>query len=167
MKDYLLCGKIVNTHGVSGDVKVLPYTDNTAFFDGIKKVSLESMQVLTPVSFKPHKNAIIMRFKEIDTMDKAEKLKNEEIYVKRAEAPPLPEGRHYIVDLIGLEVVTDSGRGLGKITDVLQTGSNDVYIVNGDREYLIPVIDEVVLNIDTEKRIVLIKPLKGLLDDED
>lgn len=163
----LLCGKIVNTHGLRGEVKVLPYTDSADFFQNIKKVYQKDGTALTIVSYRPQKGALLFRFREIDTPEKAEALRNQELFVARKDAPPLPKGRFYIVDILGLTVVCDDGRVLGKVTEVLATGKNDVYVVKGEKEYLIPVIDEVVLDINPPAGQILIKPLKGLLDDED
>ena len=164
----LLCGKIVNTHGVHGEVKLFIYADGPEFFEEQKRLYTKNGEILNILSMRPHKGSLIVKFLEIDTMEKAESIKNCELYLDREDAPPLPGGRYYIVDIIGLRVVTDDGRVLGKITDVITTGSNDVYTVLGEdkKEYLIPVIDEVVLKFDMEKGEVLIHPLKGLFDDE-
>lgn len=165
----LLCGKIVNTHGVAGDVKMLYYTDGPAFFDNVKTLFLPDNKPLTLISARVHKGSIIMKFKEIDTMEKAEQLKGKEIFVKREEAEPLPEGRYYIADILGINVFKDDGEELGKVTDVFKTGSNDVYTVKNSsgKEYLIPVIESVIMDIDIENKKIIIKPMKGLLDDED
>lgn len=163
----LECGKIVNTHGLRGEVKALYYTDGPAFFDTVKRVHLSSGKSLTLSSWRQNKGAVLLKFKEIGSVEEAEALVGKTMSVSRADLPPLPEGRYYIADILGMEVVTDEGRNLGKVTDVFKTGSNDVYTVQGDREYLIPVIDEVVLSTDLALRTITIKPLKGLLDDED
>jgi len=165
----LLCGKIVNTHGISGEVKALYYADSPSFFDKIKEFTLKDKSKLSVSYIKPHKGSILIKFKGIDSFDDAEKLKNEELFVPREKAEKLPEGRYYIVDILGLSVITDTGRNLGKVIDVFKTGSNDVYTVKDEngKEYLIPVIDEVILDTDIKGGRILIKPLKGLLDDED
>ena len=163
----LVCGKIVNTHGLRGEVKALYYTDGPDFFNQVKNVHLSTGQVLSLKSFRVSKGAVLLKFKDIDTVEAAEAFVGAEISVTRAELPPLPEGRYYIADILGMNVVTDAGRELGKVVDVFKTGSNDVYTVEGDKEYLIPVIDEVILSTDLTARQITIKPLKGLLDDED
>lgn len=164
----LLCAKIVNTHGVMGDVKAVCLADSAAFFKKIKVLYVNG-KPLSVKSMREHKGNLLFRFEEIDTMEKAEALKGCDLYVKREDAPPLPKGRHYIVDLIGLIVKKEDGEEIGKISDVFQTGSNDVYEVLGSvgKKYYIPVIDDVVKNIDVEGGEVIITPLKGLLDDED
>ncbi|MBQ7718580.1 MAG: 16S rRNA processing protein RimM [Clostridia bacterium] len=164
----LLCAEIVNTHGIRGEVKALPYADNAGFFDGIKRFKTDDGQTLTLQSFRTHKGALIMKFAEIPSITEAEGYKGKKLYIDRKDAPKPPEGRYFIVDIIGCKVVTDTGRELGKVVDVLQAGANDVYTVKSakGKEYLIPVINDVVQKIDVENKQILITPLKGLLDDE-
>jgi 16S rRNA processing protein RimM len=166
----LLCAKIVNTHGVTGEVKAIIYADGPSFFDNIGEFSLQNGRKLHPVSIRPHKkNMLIIRFDEVKTVEDALKIKGDDLYVDRAEADELPEGRYYIVDILGLLAVTDEGVEIGKVTDVIQTGRNDVYVIKNakGREYLVPVIDEVVKDIDIAGSRIVIKPLEGLFDDED
>lgn len=169
MEEVLLleCGKIVNTHGLRGEVKALYYTDSPAFFENVKHLYLADGRAFGLVSFRVNKGAVLLCLAGVDTVEKAETLVGETLFVAREELPPLPPGRYYIADILGMNVVTDEGRELGKVVDVFKTGSNDVYTVRGDKEYLIPVIDEVVLTTNIENRLITIKPLKGLLDDED
>ncbi len=164
----LLCGKIVNTHGLRGEVKALAYVDSPDFFNSVKTLYAEEGRTLKLKSWRVSKGAVLLKFAGVDTVEEAEKLKSMEIFAKKADLPPLPEGRFYIADILGMQVVTDGGRDLGKVVDVFKTGSNDVYTVRGeDGEFLIPVIDEVILSVDLAEKRILIKPLKGLLDDED
>ncbi len=163
----LVCGKIVNTHGLRGEVKALCYADGPEFFDTVKTLHLSSGKALELCAWRVSKGAVLLKLRGIDTVEEAEKLVGSELSVRRADLPPLPEGRYYIADILGMNVITDEGRELGKVVDVFKTGSNDVYTVRGDKEYLIPVIDEVILSTNVEGRLLTIKPLKGLLDDED
>ncbi len=164
----LLCGKIVNTHAIAGEVKVLYYTDSPEFFDNIEYVLLKDGTKLTIKRYRVHKGALIMDFAEIPDMNFAETLKGQELFVPKDKLPSLPEGRFYIADILGMDVLTQEGRNLGKVTDVFKTGSNDVYTVkNGKKEYLIPVIDDVVRDFDTENKRIIITPIEGLIDDED
>jgi 16S rRNA processing protein RimM len=162
----LHCAKIVNTHGVMGEMKAICLADSPAFFKKIKTVYVDN-KPYSLKGVKEHKGNLLIRFEEIDNMTKAEALKGKDVFVKREEAPKLPKGRYYIVDLIGLKVLKDDGSEIGEITDVFATGSNDVYEVTGKKKYYIPVIDDVVKEIDIEGGKVIITPLKGLLDDED
>ncbi|MBE7063185.1 MAG: 16S rRNA processing protein RimM [Ruminococcaceae bacterium] len=163
----LVCGKIVNTHGLRGEVKALYYTDGPDFFENVKKLYLSTGKEYRLVSWRVSKGAVLLRLDTVDSVEKAEALAGKEISVSRSDLPPLPEGRYYIADILGMTVVTDEGRDLGRVVDVFKTGANDVYSVRGDKEYLIPVIDEVVLSTSLEEKRITIKPLKGLLDDED
>ncbi len=163
----LICGKIVNTHGLRGEVKALYYTDAPAFFDTVKTVYFPDGKCMELLGYRVNRGAVLLRLRGVDTVEEAKTLVGKEISVKRADLPPLPEGRFYIADILGMTVITDEGRTLGKVVDVFQTGANDVYTVRGDKEYLIPVIDQVVLSTDLESGQIIIKPLKGLLDDED
>ena len=165
----LHCGKIVNTHGISGEIKMLYYADSPDFFSNVKKLYLKNGEELKVKSVKPHKGTLILRTDGIDSIEKAEKLKNMDVYIKREDAPPLPVGRYYIKDIIGLYVYLDNGSLLGKVSDVFATGSNDVYDVlneNG-KHFYIPVIDEVVKNIDIKGGRIDITPIEGLIDDAD
>lgn len=164
----LVCGKIVNTHGLRGEVKALAYVDSPDFFDAVKTLYTDNGRTLKLKNWRVSKGAVLLKFTGVDTVEAAEELKNQEISVKREDLPPLPEGRFYIADILGMEVITDAGRNLGKVVDVFKTGSNDVYTVRGDEgEFLIPVIDEVILSTSLAEKRIIIKPLKGLLDDED
>lgn len=163
----LECGKIVNTHGLRGEVKVVYYTDAPDFFNTVKTLYGKAGRAFTLQSFRQSKGSVLLKLQGIDTVEAAEALVGETLSVRRRDLPPLPEGRYYIADILGMEVVTDAGRSLGKVVDVFKTGSNDVYTVRGDKEYLIPVIDEVILGTDLSAKRITIKPLKGLLEDED
>lgn len=163
----LTCGKIVNTHGLRGEVKALYYTDGPAFFNHVKTLHLSDGRTFSLKSCRQNRGAVLLKLEGVDTVEAAKKIVGQEILVARETLPPLPEGRYYIADILGMEMVTDTGRVLGTVVDVFKTGSNDVYTVRGEREYLIPVIDEVVLSTDLAERRITIKPLKGLLEDED
>lgn len=169
MENMLHCGKIVNTHGVRGDVKALYFTDSADFFDVIDKVYLKDGTALKVEFSKPHKGALIMHFSTVDTIEDAEKLRGQDLFVPRDKAPKPENGRYYISDILGLTAKTEDGEILGTLSDVFSTGSNDVYVIkqrgNG-RDILVPAIDEVVLKIDLEEKTILVNPLKGLIDDE-
>lgn len=163
-------GKIVNTHGLRGEVKVVPWTDYPEDFENIKNVIVKQRREeikLTIKNIKYQKNNIIVAFKELGTIEEAEKLKNSVMYATREELGELPEGVYYVADLIGMTVIDDGENNVGKISDVIKTGSNDVYIVKreGKRDLLLPVIDDVVLDVDTDDRVVTVHIMEGL-DDE-
>jgi len=161
-------GEIVNTHGVRGDVRVYPLTDFPERFKKNGVFLLEkdnTTRHLTIDSAKPHKNLLLVKFKEIDDMDSAEGIKGGLLKVPREQLTELPPDTYYVFDIIGMEVVTEEGLKLGTVSDVVQTGSNDVYVVKGtEKEYLIPALKEVVKSIDKSGGQILIRPLDGLLD---
>jgi len=169
MKEFLECGKIVTTHGIKGELKVEPWCDTPDYLKHFKTLYLGGEK--TPLSVEQcrvQKNMVLLKVKGIDTMNEANALRGKLLFLRRADAP-IDEGDYFIQDLIGLSVEdADTGESYGALTDVLQTGANDVYELtfqNG-RTYLIPAIGEVVLSVDLEGGVMKIRPLKGLFDDE-
>lgn len=162
--EYLEVGKIVNTHGLRGEVKVIPWTDNAETFECIKKVCLPDKTELSVTGVKYQKNNIILKFAQINHIDEAIPLKGKVISASRDELGE-PDG-YYIADLIGLEVFDEDGVLLGKISDVLQTGANDVYEVarKGAKPLLLPVIDSVIKAVDLDNSRVTVRLIDGLLD---
>lgn len=167
MEQMFTIGKIVNTHGVKGEVRVLPSTDDVKRFGKLKEVKVENRTMTTYEieTVRYHKNFVLLKFKGIDTMNEAELLKNSLLKIDRKDALPLKKDEYYQCDLYGLRVVTDTGRDLGKLTDILMTGSNDVYVVrNEEKEILIPAIKQCILNVDLEAGEMLVHLLEGLED---
>ena len=170
MKKYLETGKIVGTHGVKGMVRVQPWCDSPDFLKQFKHIYTDSDGVnkWTLTSVNPHGNVVLMAIKGIDSIEKAETLRNKIIYIDRKDAK-IPKDRYFIDDLIGCTVYdADSNAVLGKLTDVSQTGANDVWhITKNNNEYLVPSIDEVIVSVNVEDETLIIRPLKGIFDDED
>jgi 16S rRNA processing protein RimM len=169
-KRYLEVGKIVGTHGVKGAARVQVWADDNDFLKQFKYLytNENGENKLTVLRVQPHGNISIVTFKGVDSIEQAESFRNTVLYIDRKDVK-LPDGRYFITDLIGVTVYdADSGTVYGEITDVSQTGANDVWhIKKNDKEYLIPVIDEVLVSVDIEKESAYIKPLKGIFDDED
>lgn len=167
---FLETGKIVGTHGVRGMVRIQAWCDSPEFFCSLKKVYLdkEGKESLNIVKSSPHGNVVIAQIKGIDTIEAAEKYRNKVLYMDRNDAK-LEEGRYFISDLIGCTVFDNAtAKKLGVLSDVSATGANDVWhIKDGEAEYLIPCIDEVVISVDIEKEKIVISPLKGIFPDED
>lgn len=162
-------GKIINTHGLRGEVKVVTWTDYPEVFEEIAYVWVKQRggeERLDIKNIKYQKNNIIVKFSQINSIEEAEAYKNLILLADREQMPPLPEGMNYIVDLIGLEVVDENGERIGEIADVLNTGANDIYDVKreGKRNLLLPVIDDCVLRIDMENRRVTVHIMEGLDD---
>ena len=169
MEQYLEIGKIVGTHGLKGELRVDPWCDSPQFLCQFKTLYLTKGSTKLEVKSRPHKNIAIVKVKGIDTIEDADKLRNKILYMNRDDAK-LAEGEYFIQDLMGMEVKdVDNGKVYGILTDVIKTGANDVYQVtdNNKKDYLIPVIDEVVINISLDENKVYIRPLKGIFDDED
>ena len=166
MNDLLEIGQIVNTYGIKGFVKVVPLVDNKEQFNDFKTVYIDFNKkdeefIIEEVKFSKH--LVLLKFKGIETIEQGEMFRNKYIKIKRSDIKLKP-GAHFIVDLIGLEVYTEEGELLGNIAEVLQPGCNDVYIVknNDGKEILIPVIPDVIKNIDKENHKVIVHLIKGL-----
>lgn len=170
MYDYLQIGKIVNIHGIKGEVKVIPLTDDPRRFDELEWAYIEKdgMQKCRIESVKYTKGSVILKIEGIDTPESAAAYRDNYLLVDRDNAVKLPEDTFFVCDLLGSSVVDETGKLLGELRDILQTGSNDVYVVRGDsgKDILIPALKSVVRSISLEhKRIEVVLP-KGLLDDE-
>lgn len=168
-KDYLKAGKIVGTHGVKGMLRIQPWADSGEFLKGFKKFYLESGNSSFEVErLQPHGNIVIAQFKGVESIESAESLRGKIIYIKRSDAK-LPKDRYFVDELIGCNVFdADSGLSLGKLTDISVTGANDVWhIEKGGKEFLVPAIDDVIVSVDIDNENIVLRPLKGIFDDED
>ncbi|OPX86711.1 MAG: Ribosome maturation factor RimM [Pelotomaculum sp. PtaB.Bin104] len=167
-EEYIHIGKILNTQGNRGAVRILPLTDYPERFQQMERVNVltnGSLRQLNIENSYSHKKFIILQFKEIQDMNAAEELKGGLLVVTRKELMPLEEGTFYIFDLIGIAVYDCSGNYLGKITDVIQTGSNDVYVVEtGAKPILIPALKKVVKDTNLAGRRMVVELPEGLLD---
>ena len=167
MNKYLELGQIVNVKGLKGEVKVNSFTDDNTKFERIKKVMVKRKDELTEYEIEKvgyHKTQVILKFKKVDTIEEAEKLRNTYIVVDREVLGELPEGVYYIADLIGLEVYTEDGEYLGKVDDIFNTGSNDIYVVKDDlgKQKLLPGIDEVIKKVDLDNGRITVNLIEGL-----
>lgn len=168
-KEFLEIGQFVGTHGVKGMLRIQPWSDDCQFFAQFKNFYLENGKTKIEISkITPHGNVVLAAVKGIDTIEQAEKLRGETLFIKRDDAK-LPEGRYFISEIIGTTVLdADTNAVLGTLADVSETGANDVWhIKNGEREYLVPAIDDVIVNVDIDNNAVIIRPLKGIFDNED
>ena len=169
--DLFRVGVITNTHGVRGEVKVYPTTDDKNRYKKLKKVILSTedsesgdLTELEIASVRFFKNLCIVKFKDIDNINDIEKYKGYDIYVTRENAVPLGEDEYFYADIIGAKVYTEENEYFGELTDVMQTGANDVYcVMHEGREVLLPVIPECVKDIDTDNKTVTVHIMKGLV----
>lgn len=167
MEDLLKVGVITTTHGVRGEVKVFPTTDAERFME-LEYVILDTVREkreLTIQNVKFFKNLVILKFEGIDNINDIEKYKGKELWVPREEAQELDEDEYYIGDLIGMDVLLEDGTRFGSLKDVMETGANDVYVVETEegKEVLLPAIHDCIMNVDIEKNAMTIHLMKGLL----
>lgn len=168
--EYLRVGVISNTHGIRGEVKVFPTTDDVKRFQSLKKVTLDTGREYLELEIQGvrfFKQMAILKFKGIDTINEIEKYKGKDLLVQRKDAVPLKENEYFIYDIIGAAVFLEDGTAFGKIKEVLATGANDVYVITREngQEVLVPVIKECVLDINTIKKEVRIRLMKGLIEE--
>ncbi|MEZ3504965.1 MAG: ribosome maturation factor RimM [Lachnospiraceae bacterium] len=169
MEQFLRVGVISSTHGVKGEVKVFPTTDDPARFKALKTVLLDTgkeHKALEITGVKFFKNKVILKFKGFDNISDIEKYKGMDLLISREDAVPLEENENFIADLIDMTVVTDRGETLGTLVDVLETGANDVYVIEteGKKEILLPAIKDCILDVNVEEKHMLVHVLEGLLD---
>jgi 16S rRNA processing protein RimM len=169
MKKYLKAGTITQPFGIKGETKVYPHTDDPAIFKKIKKVFMEKNGSYEEYELESTRMAlplVILKLKGIDTPEDIRAYRQRDIYILREDASPLAEGEYYFADIIGMEVEDDTGVNRGKITDILQTGANDVYEITAEdgTSFLLPAIKDCIIKVDTEENKMLIHILEGLLD---
>lgn len=169
LEDLLQVGVITTTHGVRGEVKVFPTTDDANRFKKLKEVILDTGKEQLPLEImqvKFFKNLVILKFKGIDNINDIEKYKGKSLYVTRENAVKLKKNEYFIADLIGMRAVTEEGEELGTLKDVMQTGANDVYVIQkeGEDELLVPAIRDCVKNVDIESGVMTLHLLEGLRD---
>ena len=168
MQKRLEVGQIVNTFGIKGEVKVTPFTNDIKRFDDLKKVyvtSRKDSKLYKVESVRYHKNMVLLKLEGINNQEDAEILKNAYLEINREDAIPLEEGTYFIADLIGLEVHTDEGKLLGKIEDIFNTGSNDIYVVKDElgKQILLPGIKEVIKDVQLENAKIIVHLIPGLI----
>lgn len=168
MQEYFEVGQIVNTNGLKGLLKINPFTDDITRFERLKTIFIEHKKELLEFeieSVRYQKKQVLLKLKGIDTIEEAEKYREDYLKINRNKEEKLPEDTYYIVDLIGLDIYTENGELLGKLDDVFSTGSNDVYVVkNGEgKQILLPAISDVIKNIDLEQKKIVVNLIEGLL----
>ncbi len=156
MQEKIEIGKIINTFGIKGEIKVYPYNN---LIDEVKELTISNKKYEIE-KIRYQKNIAIIKLKGLDDISEAEKFKGTILEIDKAEAPELPENTFYVKDIIGLDVYTDEGKYLGKIDDVFNTGANDIYSIG---EILLPATEEVIKQIDIENKKMIVHILKGLL----
>ena len=166
--DYLQVGVITSTHGIRGEVKVFPTTDDPKRFETLKNVVLDAGRTklaLEIENVKYFKQFVILKFKGINNINDIEKYTKMPLLVSREDAVELEEDEYFIADMIGMDVITDEGEAFGTLKDVMETGANDVYIIDSEKhgEVLIPAIKECILDVDIESNKMTIHVMDGLI----
>jgi len=169
MEQEFQIGVISTTHGIHGEVKVFPTTDDPGKFRTIRKVTLRngnSEQIMEIESVKYFKNMVILKFDGINDINEVEKYRGATLWISRKDAVKLKENEYYKSDLMEMNVISEDGSFLGKLTDILETGANDVYVVRTEqgKELLFPAIRECIKNVDMEKNEMTVHIMDGLLD---
>lgn len=170
-KEFLEAGKIVGTHGLKGELRVEVWCDTPAFFCKFKRFYLNhGKSEVKVISARPHKNIAILLLDGISSVEQADMMRGKTLYINRADIQ-LDDNVFFIQDIMGLQVkdIDIADKAYGTVTDVFKTGSNDVYQVTDEsgKNYLVPVIDSVVKEVNVDGGYILISPMKGIFDDED
>lgn len=168
MQEYLEVGQIVNTNGLKGLLKVNPFTDDITRFEELKTVLVLHKGELLEFEIeyvKYQKNQVLLKLKGIDSIEEAQGYKENYLKIHRKDAKPLLKDTYFIVDLLGLDVYTDSNEYLGKVDDIFPTGSNDVYVVKNSlgKQILLPAINDVIKDIDIENKKIIVTLIDGLI----
>ncbi|HTG83129.1 MAG TPA: ribosome maturation factor RimM [Geobacteraceae bacterium] len=167
--ELVLLGKVVATHGVRGQLRVFLFSGDLSSIAGLDSVILKApngeMETFEVAATAHHGKKFLLTLKKYDNVNQVLHLVGRELYVEQEQLPDLPEGEYYWRDLVGLRVVTEQGEVLGTLTEIIATGSNDVYVVQGkEREYLIPALEEVVLEVNLDDGVMTVSPPEGLFD---
>lgn len=166
--DYIIVGRIVNTHGIKGELKVYPLTDNIERFDDLKKAYIGDNKIKAEIdTVKYHKGFVIIKFKEFNDINEVLHFKDSFIYIEENDKVKLPEDHYFIFDIVGCTVYNTEGEKIGVLTEVIQSASNDVYVVKNmekNRSYLIPAVKEFVTEVDIKNKRITIDPIERMIE---
>lgn len=165
----VLIGKIQGTHGIKGQLRVIPYAGDASSISKLEHVLVKApngaMESFPVLSAKGHGRKVILGLKPFDNINQVLHLVGRELYAERTELPELESDEYYWTDLIGLQVVTDAGEALGELVEIIETGSNDVYVVQREgREVLIPALEDVIVSVDLGNNLMTVVLPEGLLE---
>ena len=160
MKDFLDCGRIVNTHGVRGEVRIVPWADSPEFLCQFSALYLDGAPRKV-LSSRVHKGSVIVRLDGVDTVEEAMLLRDKTVQISRADAK-LPKGAFFLADIIGLNVVDEAGQTLGTLKEVLSPSVQQVYVIEGEREIMIPAVPEFILETNIEGGYIKVRLIEGM-----
>jgi 16S rRNA processing protein RimM len=172
-ENRIVIGRVSKPHGMKGEIRIEYFnSEDPNFFSRYQMIFIQgdtgSPQPYRPIAVRPHKKFVLAQLEGVRTREEAEQLRGKAVLVDITELPSLDEDEYYWHEILGMRVVTEEGENVGKITEILPTGSNDVYVVReGERECLIPAIKEVIISIDKKARTIVMRPLEGLLKEDD
>ncbi|MDI9475950.1 MAG: ribosome maturation factor RimM [Natronincolaceae bacterium] len=166
MGKMLRVGKIINTHGIKGDLKVLPLTDYMERFEELDWVYLDGNNekfYIRNVKYMP--TVVLLSFKGYEDINLVKKFRDRYLLIDESQRRDLPEDTHYIADIVGLDVYTVENKHIGKVKDIIQTGSNEVYVIEdeNDKEIMIPAVKEFIIDIRLDERKIIIDPIEGMV----
>ncbi len=159
-KQYIEAGRIVNTHGVAGEVKIEVWLDSPQFLKSLKRCFIDKREVKF-LSARVHKGFVIAKLEGVEDVNAAMALKGRTVFIDRSDAR-LPKGAFFLQDIIGASVVDEQGSEIGKLADVMETPASNVYVVKGEREHLIPAVPEFILSTDAESGIITVHLIEGM-----
>lgn len=160
MNEFLDCGQIVNTHGVHGEVRIVPWADSPDFLCQFSTLYVDG-SALPVTASRVHKGSVIARLQGVDTVEQAMALKGKTVQLRRADTK-LPEGAFFLADIIGLDVVNEDGQKLGKLKEVLSPSIQQIYVVVGEREIMIPAVPEFILETNIEAGYIKVRLIEGM-----
>lgn len=164
--EYIIVGKIVNTHGIRGEIKLYPYTDDIERFSDLETIYIGSEKLPAEIeNVKYNKNMVLLKLKEFNNINEVLKFKEELVFIDEIDKVELSEDDYFIYQLIDCEVFDLDGKHLGYVEDVLQNSSNDVYIIKDkEKEYLIPAIKEFIKEVNILEKRIVIDPIEGMIE---
>ena len=157
---FIEAGEIVNTHGVRGEIKILPWTDSAEFLAAFRTLYIDGRPVKVRSS-RVHKQTVLASLEGVEDVNAAMRLKGRRVFIDRADAK-LPEGGYFIQDIIGAEVVTEAGESIGKLAEVMDAPASMIYVVRGERERLIPAVPEFILKTDADAGLITVRLIEGM-----
>ena len=160
-KALIEAGRIVNTHGVQGEVKIEVWLDSPQFFKSFKRLILETGEEKKILSAREHKGFVIAHLEGVDDVNAAMRLKGKNVSVHREDAA-LPRGAFFLQDIIGAKVVDEEGREIGILSEVMETPASNIYVVKGESEHLIPAVPEFILKTDADAGVITVHLIEGM-----